>query len=245
MAERISFDHRLRQEYDVFLLDRKQRQKQAVRIRRLLKGRGLWADGARILDVGCGAGLTLYFLRDDSCRLAVGCDIRRELFLQCRRDVRDIVFIQAGGEALPFPDGSFDLVTCISVVEEFPDVTGAFREMARCLAPGGILYITVTNGRFLAPVYRLIEAVGGTVRQGWKQYAANGRKIMAMRPDKNFLVDDTLRFQDLTTPLVRQEIPLLRLAPSWLLAPGLRWFSPTHVYCWTKPGGPEDAPCAE
>jgi SAM-dependent methyltransferase len=43
----------------------------------------------------------------------------------------------ADAEALPFPDGSYDLVIGHAVLHHVPDVEGAFREMLRVLRPGG------------------------------------------------------------------------------------------------------------
>jgi len=38
---------------------------------------------------------------------------------------------------LAFPDGTFDLVTCLSVLHHIPNVTAVVDEFARCLRPGG------------------------------------------------------------------------------------------------------------
>ena len=44
-------------------------------------------------------------------------------------------------QALPFPDNTFDVVTCITVLAFVPDAIQAVREMARVLRPGGCLVI--------------------------------------------------------------------------------------------------------
>jgi SAM-dependent methyltransferase len=38
---------------------------------------------------------------------------------------------------MPFPDATFDLITCLSVLHHVPNVTTVVREICRCLAPGG------------------------------------------------------------------------------------------------------------
>jgi SAM-dependent methyltransferase len=43
---------------------------------------------------------------------------------------------------MPCDDGSFDLITSISVIEHVPDVEKALAEMFRCLKPGGRLMVT-------------------------------------------------------------------------------------------------------
>lgn len=49
----------------------------------------------------------------------------------------DVVGRVADAEALPFPDGSFDLVVGHAVLHHLPDVEGALREVIRVLRPGG------------------------------------------------------------------------------------------------------------
>lgn len=42
---------------------------------------------------------------------------------------------------LPFPDRTFDLVTCLGVLHHIPNVTHVVREMYRCLRPGGFALV--------------------------------------------------------------------------------------------------------
>lgn len=42
---------------------------------------------------------------------------------------------------LPFPDGDFDLITCLGVLHHIPNVSAVVRELARVLAPGGFLLV--------------------------------------------------------------------------------------------------------
>jgi SAM-dependent methyltransferase len=48
-------------------------------------------------------------------------------------------------EGLPFPDGSFDLVSCNMVVEHLPDPYQTFGEFGRVLRPGGVLLVHTPN----------------------------------------------------------------------------------------------------
>ena len=131
----------LRSEYDGRLLDPVERKHQAKRLYEAIAAVSLWPKKPRILDVGCGAGLKLAFLGDDVC-LRVGCDIRSDIFRKKQEDVRGIYFVQASASELPFFNGSFDIVTCISVIEELPD----FRSSINSIQPYRSRY-QLTQGR--------------------------------------------------------------------------------------------------
>lgn len=55
-------------------------------------------------------------------------------------------FVQQLASALPFPDNTFDAVTCLESLEFFPSDTAALREMVRVLRPGGTLMVTRRRG---------------------------------------------------------------------------------------------------
>lgn len=49
------------------------------------------------------------------------------------------------GEALPYPDGFFDLIVCHTVIEHVGNVEQVIREISRVLKPGGYLHIEAPN----------------------------------------------------------------------------------------------------
>jgi SAM-dependent methyltransferase len=111
------------------------------------------ADGARVLDVGCGFGGTLDHVRqrNPGCRLA-GINIDERQLRQARKlldldDPRDIPFVAADGCTLPVADASVDHVVALECIFHFPSRKGFFREAARVLRPGGTLVLT----DFLSP----------------------------------------------------------------------------------------------
>ena len=53
-----------------------------------------------------------------------------------------ITWLRHDAQVLPFPDQSFDVVTCLESLEFFPCPLDAVREMARVLRTGGLLMIS-------------------------------------------------------------------------------------------------------
>jgi SAM-dependent methyltransferase len=105
-------------------------------IRRL----ALPADGStRILDAGCGSGRTLDDLR--AFGAVVGIDATPECVAATRARGHDVV--EAPVESLPFEDATFDLVTCLDVLEHTEDDIQAARELRRVARPGGYVLVTV------------------------------------------------------------------------------------------------------
>lgn len=98
-------------------------------------------SAARVLEVGSGAHGLVFFL---GLQNAVGVDPLAadyaRLFPAWQSRAKTVVGL---GEALPFPNAAFDFVLSDNVVDHAENPAQIVREMARVLAPGGILYFTV------------------------------------------------------------------------------------------------------
>lgn len=93
----------------------------------------------RVLDIGGGAGNMAHHLAHYG--QVIGIDYHpRPLPVAA---MRGLTVCQGGGDALPFPDNSFDLAALLDTVEHIPDEFGVFQECRRVLKPGGKLVVTV------------------------------------------------------------------------------------------------------
>ena len=100
----------------------------------------------RILDVGCGTGANLLMLSQYGD--AEGVDVSEDALSFCRERGLNNVKLGAA-EALPYDDGTFDLVTALDVVEHLDDDLAGLREMRRVLRPGGRVLLFVPTFMFL------------------------------------------------------------------------------------------------
>ena len=114
------------------------------------------ADDARVLEVGSGAhGLIFYFGSENAIGVDPLADHYASLFPEWQRNVQTL---SAFGEALPFPDNSFEVVLCDNVVDHAESPAQIVSEMVRVLAPAGLLYFTVNVHH---PIYSLASGIHG------------------------------------------------------------------------------------
>ncbi len=79
-------------------------------------------------------------------------------------------------ETLPFPDASFDLVTCQTVLIHTPDPAAAIGEMVRVARPGGLILVAEPNNVATALIFELAELPrSGGRRRGPRAAAARLR----------------------------------------------------------------------
>lgn len=95
----------------------------------------------RLLDVGCGdKPYEVLFLPHVEAYVGVEHDATWAGTVSARHGKADVVY---AGDRLPFDDASFQTVLSNQVLEHVPDPAHLCREMARVLAPGGRLLVTV------------------------------------------------------------------------------------------------------
>lgn len=102
---------------------------------------------ARVLDVACGEGYGAAVLAARDGVTCVGVDLDPGLLARAADRYRAARFCAGDALRLPFPDGAFDAVGALQVIEHLPgERTDAFvDELARVCAPGGFVYVTTPN----------------------------------------------------------------------------------------------------
>lgn len=111
--------------------------------------------GKALLDVGCGGGfLAEEFARDGF--FVTGIDPADRSIEAAQKHAAEnnlkIEYRVGKGEALPFPDASFDIVACCDVLEHVDDPGVVISEVARTLKPGGVFCYDTVNRTWLSKV---------------------------------------------------------------------------------------------
>jgi ubiquinone/menaquinone biosynthesis C-methylase UbiE len=103
--------------------------------------------GKKVLDTGCGLGYGANFMSGYATEV-VGIDYDRETIEQNKKsysDKKNISFVEGTIPPLPFPDGTFDVVTSYHFIEHLNERKVFIGECIRILKPGGKLLLTTPN----------------------------------------------------------------------------------------------------
>ena len=97
------------------------------------------AQDDRVLDVACGTGIVARLAREQlgAGSQIAGVDVNPEMVAAARSSARDTSWHLGDAIALPFEDGSFDVIFCQQGLQFFPDRTAAVLEIRRVFAKGG------------------------------------------------------------------------------------------------------------
>jgi 2-polyprenyl-6-hydroxyphenyl methylase/3-demethylubiquinone-9 3-methyltransferase len=130
-------------------------------LRNMVPGRLGWFDrhidwqGKDVLDLGCAGGFMAEALHDRGATVT-GIDPAGDAIAAARAhseaEGRAIRYDTGVGEALPYPDRSFDAVVCVDVLEHVQSLPKVIAEVARVLRPGGMFLFDTINRN---PIARL------------------------------------------------------------------------------------------
>jgi len=116
---------------------------------------------AGVLDAGCGSGRTLEELVDYGT--VAGLELDPDAAEMARS--RNLGEVMVGRlEELPWADASFDLITCLDVIEHTPDDRPALAELHRVTRPGGFLLVT-------APAYQSLWSQHDQANHHFRRYS--------------------------------------------------------------------------
>jgi SAM-dependent methyltransferase len=105
-----------------------------------------------LLDLGCGSNVALSYYRCEAIQVW-GADFQAHPNLQHSEWFR---LLQPDGK-IPFPDGTFDTVSAMWVLEHVRDPQAFLREVARVLKPGGrFIGHTLNRAHYLVWLRRLL-----------------------------------------------------------------------------------------
>lgn len=120
-------------------------------------------DSARVLEIGCGRGGFARWLASRDPLLLVAADFSPAAVARAADFNRGTStrFSVADITRLPHPDNTFNLVISCETIEHVPDPQGAVSELARVLAPEGLLLLTTPNYANLLGMYRAYRRLRG------------------------------------------------------------------------------------
>lgn len=153
---------------------------------------------AKVLDVGCGAGLLSEAMAREGAQVTA-LDLAPELI-----DVARLHLLESGLQvdyrlvsvedlAAQAP-GSFDAITCMEMLEHVPDPGSVLRACASLLRPGGRLFVSTLNRTPLAFAVAIVgaEYLAGLLPKGTHDYKSfiKPAELSSWLRDAGFELDD-------------------------------------------------------
>lgn len=118
--------------------------------------------GKKVLDVGCGGGILTESMAREGA-IATGLDMGKEPLqvarLHAQEHLLTIDYIQQTVEdhAAAYP-ASYDVVTCMEMLEHVPDPRSVILSCARLVKPGGHLFVSTLNRNIKAWLLAIVGA---------------------------------------------------------------------------------------
>jgi SAM-dependent methyltransferase len=124
---------------------------------------------ARVLDAGCGSGRTLQELTPYGEVQGIELDPGAAELARSRGRGE----VRIGRlEELPWEADSFDLITCLDVIEHTPDDRVTLSELRRVCKPGGYLLVTV-------PAYQALWSMHDVANHHYRRYSRSRLRAAA------------------------------------------------------------------
>ena len=119
-------------------------------------------EGKKVLDVGCGGGILSESMATRGARVT-GIDMGEKPLavakLHLKESGLEVDYRQTTAEALAIEEPeSFDIITCMEMVEHVPDPASVINACSRLVRPGGELFFSTINRTPKAWLFAIIGA---------------------------------------------------------------------------------------
>ncbi|MDO8444906.1 MAG: class I SAM-dependent methyltransferase [Deltaproteobacteria bacterium] len=105
-------------------------------------------DMGRVLEVGCGTGDTLDYIKNAThCEWVCGVELFHEAAEEARGKLDEVYEGDIEKINLPIEEGSLDVVLCLDVLEHLIDPWSVVHKLDMLIKPGGVLIASIPNVR--------------------------------------------------------------------------------------------------
>ena len=112
---------------------------------------------SKVLDIGCGAGNTLAWIKSlRNCVWVGGVELSSDAAMQARQKLDEVYVGNIEIMDLPIAKGSLDLILCLDVLEHLVDPWSTVFRLQELLKPGGALIASIPNIRYYAVLFPLL-----------------------------------------------------------------------------------------
>lgn len=111
----------------------------------------------RVLEVGCGSGDTLSYIKQhQQCDWACGIELTSSAASAARKKLDLLIEGSIETIDLPIEAGSLDVILCLDVLEHLADPWSVVRKLHELLTPGGVIIVSIPNVRHFRVVLPLL-----------------------------------------------------------------------------------------
>lgn len=135
--------------------------------------------GKRVLDVGCGGGILAESMARRGAAHVLGIDLAQKPLRVAElhaleAGIENIEYLEVAAEALADAQpATFDVVTCMEMLEHVPEPASVVRACARLVRPGGHVFFSTINRNAKAFLFAIVgaEHVLRLLPKGTHEYA--------------------------------------------------------------------------
>jgi len=111
----------------------------------------------RFLEIGCGAGGTLEYLKSKGASYVAGIDINKEAIeIASKRGLDFVMVADVEKDELPFKDREFDCIILADVIEHFYNPWDTLKKITHHLKNEGFILMSIPNIKYYKVLMSLI-----------------------------------------------------------------------------------------